>query len=51
MKETFDHDEEMSKSFIEEYMDSEEDFLNDQEIENNLINKSCLSKFCYYIWC
>ena len=52
MKDVLENEEEMSKSFIEEYMDNEEEFSNEQELEiDDLSNKSCISKFCYYLWC
>ena len=52
MKDVLENEEEMSKSFIEEYMDNEEEFSNEQELEiEKISNKSCISKFCYYLWC
>ena len=51
MKEV-EHEEEMSKSLIDEYMDDDEDFDNNQEMEKDDFNdKSCVTKCCFYLWC
>ena len=52
MKEEYEHEEEMSKSLIDDYMDNDEDFENEEELEKNDLNdKSCISKCCFYLWC
>ena len=51
MKEV-EQEREMSKSLIDEYMDDDEDFDNNQEMEKDDFNdKSCVSKCCFYLWC
>ena len=52
MKEEYEHEEEMSKSLIDDYMDNDEDFENEEELEKDDLNdKSCISKCCFYLWC
>ena len=52
MKETLEHEEEISKSLMDDYMDDEEDFNNNQANERDDSNdKSCGSKCCFYLWC
>ena len=52
MKEEYEYEEEMSKSLIDDYMDNDEDFENEEELEKDDLNdKSCISKCCFYLWC
>ena len=50
MKEKYEHEEEISKTLIDEYMDNEEDLDNNQEAEKDDFNdKSCVTKCCFYL--
>ena len=52
MKEKYEHEEEITKTLMDEYMDNEEDFDNNQEEEKDDFNdKSCVTKCCFYLWC